>query len=721
MELDPEQTNLTHKKKSKRWKTIAGRILRNVLPFVLIAALGVLIYYLWEDYQKKSDLDVRQQALEDNLTKFLDRDLGYISPRGFDSFELTLCPFYETDAWGEYQSPEEAGLICGNVIVPLYHNESDKGSIKIPIAIWPDYDVEDPTDPLFVSQGGPGGSSLDVYPDMFYSYSLGGPRDVVFIDQRGTRYAEPSLVCPEEEEYYLSSPPEEREDDKGYLQALRDCRERLAEEGVDLEAFTTAQIAGDFEAVRQVLGYEKYNFYGVSYGAHIGQYLAAYYPDRLRSVILDGVTPIPFNSGNRTFSTYNRALEIFLSTCNKDVLCSDKYPDVILRLNNLLDRLEEKPVTVKLHDPNSKATVTEIIDGEEFYAFVFFTFYMDDNYAALPYIIEQAERNNFDSYIYTGEILTFEEVNSTGLYFSVVCSEHVPFDLQIPTESIFIPIAVEWEKQDLESMQEACEIWNVDPSPQTLAKNPISNVPALLLSGQFDPITPPEYAERALDSFPGGQHLIDPVGAHGVAFSDYCTRGIFHDFLEEPTGIVDAACLEEEDRIASTILPSSVSSPFLKRLIRADFVLITQVLFPVFMLVIMLIRGAFQYTRYLWRNARGNVSAPSFAEFRLRLRFELATWAFVVGSLALTAGFYIFFMRTPDAMFNSMALPSGARMVIMIPPLLVLILPVIIVSTHSLWKPSKSVFGRSYMLLQSVFCAGTVLMLGFVGLLTALF
>ncbi|MCJ7626313.1 MAG: alpha/beta hydrolase [Anaerolineaceae bacterium] len=721
MEQDTEQTDHLIKKKEKRWKTVLGWILRNVLPFVMIAALVALVYYVWQDYQEKTDPEVRQQALEDNMINFLERDLGYTISDDVEDFELTLCPFYINDAWDNSQSPEEAGLICGNVTVPLYHEDPEKGSMKIPIAIWPDYNPEDAIDPLFVSQGGPGGSTLDIFPDRFYSNSLGGKRDVVFIDQRGTRYTEPSLVCPEEMEYLLASSPEERQDYYVYFQALQSCRERLADEGVDLSAFTTAQIAGDFEAVRQALGYEKYNFYGVSYGAHIGQYLAAYYPDHLRSVVLDGVTPIPFNYTNRVFSTYNRVLVEIFTSCNEDVVCSEKYPDIILRFNNLLDRLEEEPVLVKLHDPNSKDTISEEIDGEEFYAFVFQSAYMDDYYTALPYVIEQAEQNNFEPYIFISEMMTFEDENSTGLYFSVVCSEHVPFKFQIPEGTVSIPSAVEWEEQDLEAMQKACEIWGVDPSPQTLEKMPISNVPALLMSGNFDPITPPIYAEKALDSFSQGQHIIDPIGSHGVAFSDSCTEQIFHDFLDDPAADLDISCLEKENRRISTILPTSVSSPFLKRLIRSEFVLVSQMAVPVLMLVIMLIRGALQYTRLLWRKVRGNVPEPTSSEALLRLRFELATWAFLVGSLAITAGFGYFLTSSHDAMFNAMALPGGVRFLYVIPLLLVLTLPAIIYSAVLLWKYSRSVFGRFYLLVQTVVCTVTVIQFGYIGLLTALF
>ncbi len=113
-----------------------------------------------------------------------------------------------------------------------------------------------------------------------------------------------------------------------YQDYLRYCRARLTGKGVNLAAFTTPEIARDFEVVRQVLGYKEYNFYGVSYGTHVGQYLAAYYPDRIRSLILDGVAPIPLDYLNRSVSTHNRILNEFFLTVNRIHPVHDQYPDL---------------------------------------------------------------------------------------------------------------------------------------------------------------------------------------------------------------------------------------------------------------------------------------------------------------------------------------------------------------------------------------------------------
>ena len=42
------------------------------------------------------------------------------------------------------------------------------------------------------------------------------------------------------------------------------------------------------------------------------------------------------------------------------------------------------------------------------------------------------------------------------------------------------------------------------------------NVPVLLLSGHFDPVTPPEFGARVASALPLHRHIVDSWGGHGV-------------------------------------------------------------------------------------------------------------------------------------------------------------------------------------------------------------
>jgi pimeloyl-ACP methyl ester carboxylesterase len=73
-----------------------------------------------------------------------------------------------------------------------------------------------------------------------------------------------------------------------------------------------------------------------------------------------------------------------------------------------------------------------------------------------------------------------------------------------------------------------------------------SDTPVLMLSGELDPVTPPEYAQRAASALTRARHLIGPGQGHGLAATG-CVPRLMREFLAdlEPGGL-DAACLEND-------------------------------------------------------------------------------------------------------------------------------------------------------------------------------
>ena len=234
---------------------------------------------------------------------------------------------------------------------------------------------------------------------------------------------------------------------------------------------------------------------------------------------------------------------------------------------------------------------------------------------------------------------------------------------------------------------------------------PISEVPTLLLSGFFDPVTPPEYGEIALTSFPQGQHVIDPVGSHGIAFNDDCSRGIVEEFLDHPVNLVDSNCLADPDRRRSQVPASALSIPFLRR---SENIADSYVFFPVLVIPVMIIRYILKGIRKLWKKYRGVLNRRSSIEWELHRRFELASWIFILSSLGLGLGLDHFRSQLFElpAYWNASALPEEARWVFIIPMLLILILPVVVIPSFKLWKFNKNVFRRTYYLFQALLSTG---------------
>lgn len=704
----------TRKEKFQRLVTIAKGLAAETLPFVMVALLVWGVYFAWnslyeEDEQTDQHTEIRQEALEQNWMDFLSRDPGQDPPVDLNRFELSLCPFAEE--FREDTTPEEEGMICGYITSPQDHHHPEKGSLRIPIAIWPNDDNNFVYDPLFVTQGGPGGSTLDGHPAAFFSSSLGGGiHDVVFVDQRGTRYAEPSLVCPEEQDKWLDGTSNKNKENIDNFVGLRACRNRIEKEGIDLSVFTTEQIARDFEVVRQILGYEEINFYGVSYGSHVGQYLAALYPDSVRSLILDGVAPLPLDYLNRSLISHEQALNKLESSCIEDADCHKQYPEMINQLDRILVRYEQNPSQITFSDPDSSAEITEDVTGEELYSLIIFSFYLEHGYASIPFLISQMERNHLEFYQYLGEWIAFEEVNASGLFYSVVCSEHTPWTAVEKKQNLPLTNMFQWEAEHQKDTIEECEIWDVNRAPSKLEEMPVSDVPTLLLSGSFDPVTPPEYGDIALHSFPQGQHIVDPLGGHGIAFTDACTVAILEHFLKHPDQEVDASCLSEPSRRQKIIPPGAFPSPYLKNLNNSSSVVAALIALPILKIVSMFMGGVLMYIRYLWKSARKTLPELPENVSRQNLRFELASWVFIIAYFGFAFSSSLFFNQALDkpAYLNVIALPGGIRTAFLIPPLLILVLIAQVSSIPILWKHNKNIFGRFSYLVQIVFSLGII-------------
>ena len=703
---------------SRSLKRILKTILRLVLALCIIVCILLVIYFVYVYFFYESTYE------NDWVEPEIPAEFG-------PAFEPAQCMFTEEESWDYWYLPEEAGFICGYVQVPLWHDQPDEAMIRIPVVVIKAEDFYNRTDgiiqpdPVFLTQGGPGGSALDLYPSMLISATFGLDRDYVIIDQRGTRYAEPSLVCPEEREAWLDAEEEgsdeaEDEDENGAIWA---CHDRLVTEGVDLSAFNTRQIAADIDAVRQALGYEQINFYGVSYGTQIGQYLMAYYPETLRTVILDGVSTLPLDYLNKSLGVHHRVLEQFFDGCMTDPDCRSDYPDLELRFERFLAELDRQPATITFQDPYSQDSLTDEMEGPYFLTLVLGSFYFDKAYAILPFLIDQAEHGKYDFFKSLGEYVLFEETMSSGLFNSVICAEHATFEVDSNLkESVPVWLA-DMEDGGSEDNHQDCVIWNVEV-PQDRLDEPIrSDVPTLLLSGHYDPATPPENGDKVLAGLTRGYHIIDPVGSHGIAFSDGCTQGIVGDFLSNPKKEPDSSCLEDPTRRLQVIPPGAIPMKYMSKMVLTEWMLYGPALLSGGILLILVLAGVITFMKHIWRGIRRRREILFARERWLRGLYTLPLFTIAVGVFSHAFGILLMIFRIGSenpAYLYAFAFPGEARSLLMLPLPLILVVPELLAVGFFLFQmPGLPRREKRDVVLVCLYALGYTGFLGWAGLLTA--
>jgi pimeloyl-ACP methyl ester carboxylesterase len=241
---------------------------------------------------------------------------------------------------------------CGYVTAPRRHAQPNGPTIQLATLVLASTALDREPDPLFVAQGGAGGSTIETYANYFIDNpdSRAAPnRDLVLWDQRGTLNSKPALMCPEVTGAGVKSAlADNNPPDPSAPDPTQACYARLSSMVSDLSAFNSQENADDVDDVRQALGYERINFYGVSYGTELGQFVIRQHPERLNAVVLDAVVPLTYNIFTEPNFAQQRIGEKYLNGCAADPRCNTAFPNLAARFLVMLDRLDAQPVTINV-------------------------------------------------------------------------------------------------------------------------------------------------------------------------------------------------------------------------------------------------------------------------------------------------------------------------------------------------------------------------------------
>jgi pimeloyl-ACP methyl ester carboxylesterase len=457
-------------------------------------------------------------------------------------FEVTHCMFDVPANVVEGQD-----VICGYLTVPELHSKPDGATIQLAVVIIKSTDPNAPSDPLVMMQGGPGGSTIDYFTQTYFSGLVSRPnRDIVLFDQRGTYYSKPSLVCPETLDLSLQLLEQNlptAEKDRLNLEASMACHDRLVKEGVNLAAYNSLENAADVESLRQALGYDQINLYGVSYGTLLALHVMRDYSKNLRSVILDSVVPPQINFILTAPRSENRSFNELFAACAASPECSAAYPNLDQVFSQLVDSLQQKAITVPLTDSKNSKTYQAVFNGADLTDALFTLMYVSEFIPIIPEML--FDLRSGDTFL-LGQMLSaiqFDRTMSEGMYNSVMCSEDVDYkisDVQVDGVS---PLIAESSKDGAQSMLDLCSRWNVPDLSPAIDQPVTSDVPVLIFNGRFDPITPPENGEAAASTLSHSFVFTFPTNGHGSATVGTCPFEIMQAFLDDPTQKPDGSCI----------------------------------------------------------------------------------------------------------------------------------------------------------------------------------
>ena len=398
--------------------------------------------------------------------------------------------------------------------------------------------------PIVYLEGGPGGAASASAVHLLGS-ALRRENELILIDQRGTGLSQPSLNCPESDDAEAAG---------GELAALQHCRNRLLVEGIDLRAYNSAANAHDVHDLLVALDIDQANIYGISYGTRLALTLARDFPFRLRALALDGVSPPQARIVSEQAANATRAFERLFADCAASAACASAYPNLRETFYATVDALNDAPAEIlDWHSDEARE-----MDGHDWIDYFFDLFYDSDVLPYLPaFIAAHADGDFFydpapladedeDDWVEMPVELDEVDDDSEGMYYSLTCADEVAFDSYEAAAAAGQALEARMDESLTAAalwLLEDCRLWNVPASPARENLAVVSDIPTLLLSGAYDPITPPAWGALAAQTLSQSWHYVFPAAAHGVLDSHPCADSLLRSFLDEPTARPDDACV----------------------------------------------------------------------------------------------------------------------------------------------------------------------------------
>lgn len=458
-----------------------------------------------------------------------------------------------------FEIPEGRTVTCGYLTVPAARDREgnalvDAGTMRLAVAVF-ESDSDNPQpDPVVYLEGGPGGDALETIPLAFeqrFAPFL-ADRDFIMFDQRGTGYSQPSLACPEYTEWALTTTADERPFEALMADSTRvilECRERLAAEGVDFSNFNSRESAQDLDDLREALGYESWNLFGISYGTRLALTAMRDTPQGIRSVILDSAYPLEANLYADTASNASRAFRILFDECAADAACNAAYPELEAVFQRVYDRLNAEPVAQTITNPLTGESYDTVYNGFAMTGLLFQSLYVTQLIPALPSLIYAIDAGDFAlANALNGAFLVDLEFISLAQQVAVQCHEEVALADVIqadPNAPAYVREYFELAPTLGSGVTALCAVWEAGAADAIENEAVISDIPALILAGQYDPITPPAYGVQVSESLENDFYYEFPGIGHGASIAGECPTSITLVFLDDPTTAPDESCIAE--------------------------------------------------------------------------------------------------------------------------------------------------------------------------------
>jgi pimeloyl-ACP methyl ester carboxylesterase len=463
---------------------------------------------------------------------------------------LADCAIPKQDESGPVAG-ETVAVRCGTFTVP--ENRAVRGgrSLALKVVVLPSRAARASTGaPIFYFSGGPGQAATEQAGWLAGSWHREA-HDVVLVDLRGTGEGT-GLDCPT---------GASDEDPQSYLRPFLSqgtgfaaCRDELSKRA-DLTQYTTSIAMKDVDELRQALGYRRIDIEGGSYGTRAAMEYIRLFPNRVHAAVLYSLVPIENRAPLHHARAAQRAYDLMVDQCEADPPCRAAFPHLRTDAATIMERLKARPARVMVPNPATKRPVEVTLTASGFADALRVMLYGIESERRVPLLLSRALDGDFTPFAAAGleSNRGFSKAIRTGLLLSFTCAEDTwrirPEEVERESAGSFLGTL------RVRAQMAACSVWPKGKVPAGYYRPAVSKVPVLLVSGNLDPVTPPEWGEVALRRFPNGVHVVAPGGTHTP--TSPCIEGLARKL--HATGSIkslDVGCVAK-DPIPPFALPGS--------------------------------------------------------------------------------------------------------------------------------------------------------------------
>ena len=209
--------------------------------------------------------------------------------------------------------------------------------------------------------------------------------------------------------------------------------------------------------------------------------------------------------------------------------------------------LTKGPVTFDTLNPLTHQKQQITMTREGFGELVRLMLYLPNVMSIMPLMIHQMSQGDYSQFAYYAyQVQRGVDLGlARGMQLSVFCAENVPFIKESEIEPATAGTFYGGNRARL--YLKACEQWPRGDMPAKFREPIKSDMPVLMLSGELDPVTPPDVATPLLRWLPNGRQII----MHNATHNTYeCQEKLARDFIELGTAKgLDASCVEGIKRL----------------------------------------------------------------------------------------------------------------------------------------------------------------------------